>query len=86
MTEPIPDTNTRARPVTLFAIALTVVFASTCLGALTNAVNGWVSPLYFVTILGWRDVENVWRASIAQGIFEGLLFGVFFSMVFTSCV
>jgi hypothetical protein len=57
--------------------------ASGFLGGTTNAVNGWVSPTYFVTILRWQGVEDVWRASIAQGIFEGLIFGVFFSLVFT---
>ena len=62
------------------------VFAGAALGAVTNAVNGWVSPLYFVTILRWRGVEDVWRASIAQGVFEGLLFGTFFSLVFTAGV
>jgi hypothetical protein len=41
-----------------------------------------VSPAYFVTILGWQRVEDVWRASIAQGAFEGLLFGIPFSLLF----
>jgi hypothetical protein len=35
------------------------------LGATTNAVNGRVSPFYFVTALGWHYVADVWRASIA---------------------
>ncbi len=75
---------TRSRPLDLGAIAVSGVLASGLLGATTNAVNGRVSPLYFVTILGWHDVADVWRASIAQGAFEGLLFGVFFSLVFTT--
>jgi hypothetical protein len=70
----------------LAGVAITGVLASGCLGATTNAINGRVSPLYFVTILGWHNVTNVWRASIAQGTFEGLLFGVFFSLVFTTSV
>lgn len=56
------------------------------LGGLTDAVDGRVSPLYFVTIVGWRGVDDVWRAGMAQGLFEGLVFGVFFSPVFTSGV
>jgi hypothetical protein len=79
-----PDIKVQARPLTLFAIAVTGVFASAGLGAVTNAVNGRVSPLYFVNILGLRGVEDVWRASIAQGIFEGMCFGIFFSLVFTT--
>jgi hypothetical protein len=72
------------RPLTLFAVALSGVAASALLGAATNAVNGAVSPRYFITILHWHDVENVWRASIAQGVFEGLCFGLFFSLLFTA--
>lgn len=78
------DTPRRTRPLALGAIAVTGVLASGFLGATTNAVNGRVSPRYFVTILGWNDVADVWRASIAQGALEGLLFGVFFSLVFTT--
>ena len=76
----------RVRPFALVAIAPTGVFASAALGAITNAVNGLVSPLYFVIIMRWQGVENVWLASIAQGVFEGLCFGVFFSLVFTAGV
>jgi hypothetical protein len=76
----------KSRPFDLGAVAVSGVLASGFLGATTNAVNGRVSPLYFVTILGWHDVANVWRASIAQGTFEGLMFGVFFSLVFTTAV
>lgn len=73
-----------SRPLDLAAIALTGVIAGGLLGATTNAVNGSVSPLYFVTILGWQDVTDVWRASIAQGLFEGVLIGVFFSLIFAT--
>ncbi|MGF1512471.1 MAG: hypothetical protein ACFB5Z_02070 [Elainellaceae cyanobacterium] len=52
-------------------------------GALTNAVNGHISPLYFVNILGWGDMEQVPRAAIAQGIFEGAVVGLLLSTVFT---
>ena len=78
-----PEVCWKPRPLALAGIAVCGVLASGFLGGTTNAVNGWVSPTYFVTILGWRGVADVWRASIAQGIFEGLLFGVFFSLVFT---
>jgi hypothetical protein len=74
----------RPRPLDLAAIAVAGVVAGCFLGATTNAINGRVSPLYFVNILGWHDVVDVWRASVAQGAYEGLLFGVFFSLVFTT--
>ncbi len=70
------------RPFALVGLAVTGIVAGAALGALTNSINGWVSPLYFRNILRWHDVEDVWRASIAQGIFEGLIFGIFLSLVF----
>jgi hypothetical protein len=78
--------STSPRPGTLFGVAVTVVLAGAGLGALTNAINGLVSPTYFRTIMGWQDVENIRRAAIAQGIFEGLIYGVLFSFVFTLVV
>ncbi len=73
-------------PFALVGLAVTGVLTGAALGALTNSVNGWVSPLYFHNILRWHDVEDVWRASVAQGIFEGLLFGLFLALVFTVVV
>src|SRR4051794_22529817 len=84
MTDRVPNVALPSRPFALFAVAVTGVFASAALGAATNAVNGWVSPTYFVRIMRWQNVDAVWRASTAQGIFEGLCFGVFFSLVFTA--
>jgi hypothetical protein len=86
MTEMVPETGMQVRPLSLFGIALTGIFTSALLGAATNAINGWVSPTYFITILGWQGIGEVWRMSIAQGIFEGLIFGVFFSLVFSTGV
>jgi hypothetical protein len=71
------------RRLALGAVALTGVVLAALTGALTNAFNGWVSPRYFVTTLGWRDDGHTWRDSIAQGAFEGLLFGAVFALVFT---
>jgi hypothetical protein len=79
-----PGQQPAARPLDLAAIAFTGVAFSGFLGATTNVVKGLVSPLYFVTVLGWKDVADVWRASIAQGLFEGLLFGLLFSLLFTT--
>ena len=61
-------------------IALASILAGGLIGASTNAINGYVSPLYFQNILGW-DFDGIWIASIAQGILEGLIYGVLFSVV-----
>lgn len=83
MVTELPQISQKPRPLVIAALVVSGVLASGLLGGVANAVNGVVSPTYFVTILGWRDVEDVWRASIAQGVIEGLLFGVFFSLLFT---
>ena len=75
----VSNTRRPVRALDLSGLALTGVFTGGFLGALTNAVNGAVSPGYFITVLGWRNVEHVWIACIARGIFEGLVIGLIFS-------
>jgi len=79
------ETN-RSRPGALIGVAFSGVFLGAILGAITNAVNGWVSPLYFRNIMRWDDVQDIWRASIAQGILEGIMFGLAFAVIFTAVV
>ncbi|MEN6365631.1 MAG: hypothetical protein ABFC88_02320 [Thermoguttaceae bacterium] len=74
------------RPLALIGLAVSGIVMGAVLGAVTNGINGWLSPLHFRNTLHWNDVENVWRASVAQGIFEGLLFGFFLALVFTIVV
>jgi hypothetical protein len=83
---PPPPQSDPARPVALVAVALAAVAMAALLGAATNAVNGSLSPLYFRNILQWHHVEDVRRAAVAQGIFEGALYGMAFSFVFTLVV
>src|SRR5262249_23899709 len=56
------------------------------LGVITNAINGAVSPGYFVRIMGWSPGPGIWAASVAQGIFEGAIFGLIFGILFTVVV
>ena len=76
----------QTQPVALLLIAATAILGGAVIGASTNAINGAVSPDYFRNIMQWHDVEQIWRASIAQGIFEGLIYGIMFSVVFTLVV
>lgn len=76
----------RSRPGALVGLAFSGVLLGAILGALTNSVNGWVSPTYFRNIMRWHDVADIWRASIAQGILEGLMFGLAFSVIFVAVV
>jgi hypothetical protein len=76
----------RSRPGALIGLGLTGIILGSALGALTNTISGWVSPEYFRQVMGWKNVQDVWRASIAEGIFEGLLFGLAFSVIFVAVV
>lgn len=75
-----------SHPFDLFGLAMTGVVAGVLTGALTNLINGRVSPLYFVNIMGWSNDDFVWNMAIAQGIFEGVFFGIFLSLIFTTVV
>jgi len=70
------------------AVAVTGVAGCAALGALTNAVNGFVSPDYFRSVLGLSQLSDIemWRASIARGILEGVLFGLVLSALYTAVV
>ena len=75
-----------AQPVALLLIAATAIVGGAVIGASTNAINSAVSPTYFRNIMRWHDVEHIWQASIAQGIFEGLIYGIICSIAFTLVV
>ncbi len=78
--EPVP------RAYAFACIVAVATLAGGVLGGLTNAVNGAVSPGYFVRVMRWADVQDVHRAAIAQGIFEGLLYAAVFSAIFVLVV
>jgi hypothetical protein len=68
----------------IIAVAFTCLVMGGLIGAITNMINGAVSPLYFQNIMRWHDVEHLWRACVTQGIFEGLIYGVLFAAIFTA--
>jgi hypothetical protein len=71
---------------TPFATLLVSIIGGGLLGALTNFINGRVSPLYFKNIMRWKEVANIPRAAIAQGILEGLICGLIFGTIFVVAV
>lgn len=66
-----------------FLIVLTCVLMGGVIGAISNMINGAVSPYYFKTTMNW-GFEEIWVASVAQGILEGLFHGVLFALIFTT--
>ncbi len=77
------EKNKQSNFQTIFIVALTCVLTSGFIGATTNMINGAVSPYYFKAVMYW-DFQDIWTASVAQGIIEGLLYGVIFSAIFTT--
>jgi hypothetical protein len=63
-------------PLAVFGMG---VSAGIVLGALTNAVNGLVSPQYFVALMGWQS--HVWVRAVGQGMLEGGVLGGLFGIV-----
>lgn len=67
---------------TLFLVTLVCILTGGFIGAITNMINGAISQNYFKIIMKW-DFDDIWIATVAQGIFEGLIYGVIFSIIFT---
>jgi hypothetical protein len=70
----------------LAAIVLLGTAAGGTLGALTNCVNGRISPDYFMNALGWEYAADVPAAAVAQGIYEGTMLGLVLSTLFAVTV
>lgn len=67
----------------LFGLAGMGLLLSMMLGALTNAINARVSPTYFYMVFDQSiEFDQVWRASIAEGVLEAAVFGVILSCFF----
>jgi len=81
-----PPPTRPARPLSLVGVGVGAILAGTLVGASTNAINGAVSPTYFINIMGWQYVSNVWLASILQGVFEGSIVGLLFSAILTTSI
>jgi len=67
---------------TYILVWLTCIFIGGLIGTFTNAINGIISPYYFQVVMNW-NFQNIWLASISQGILEGLIYGFIFSILFT---
>lgn len=76
----------KSKPFHYFYLFLTGIILSILAGLLTNMINGLISPLYFKSIMGWQNLTGIYHAIIAQGIFEGIIFGIFLSLFYTISV
>lgn len=75
------------KPMSLIGIWVSGILGAAVLGAVTNCVNAHVSELYFRNILyGGMEMPHMTRAIVAQGVFEGLLYSLILSTIFTAVV
>ncbi len=75
-----PDDTFPRRPGVAAALPPAGLAVGVLLGALTNVVNGSVSPWYFAAVMGWEEREAPTRA-IFQGMLEGAALGLIFGVV-----
>lgn len=80
--EPPAGKTNSIRLATPFVTFIAAIVGGGLLGAVTNFINGRVSPLYFQNVMRWRDVADVPRAAIGQGVFEGMISGLIFGTLF----
>jgi hypothetical protein len=79
------DTSHSATRLNWLQILLLFVIGpilGSALGAITNSVDGYVSPKYFQEVMRWRSSDDPLRMSIRQGIIEGACYGLYFGGLF----
>jgi hypothetical protein len=81
-TDPINLVNT------FLKLMLTGIVGALILGIFCNGINAKVCSEYYRIVLHWNfnfpvEPVSLFYVIIAQGIFEGLLFGIGFSLIFT---
>jgi hypothetical protein len=83
-----PPPKRPVRPWALVVLAIAAVLAGPVVGATTNTINGAVSPIYFLNIMGWEvgSYAQVREMAIVQGILEGSVVGFIFSVILTLSV
>ena len=73
----------RARPLEIGALLPLGIAGGAVTGALLDAINGWISPLYFAIVMGWDRSSNfqIWLRAIAQGTLEGSVLGAVMGLI-----
>lgn len=69
----------------MFALLVVGVAGGAALGALTNSVNGALSPQYFRDVMGWYGA-NIWASAVGQGALEGVIYGLAYGVIFIGII
>ncbi|MDR1486259.1 MAG: hypothetical protein LBT09_15760 [Planctomycetaceae bacterium] len=81
-----PQTGPINIVVVFLKLMFTGIVAALILGIFCNGINAKICDEYYLIVMHWNFQVNsvsLFYAIIAQGIFEGFLFGVGFSLIFT---
>ena len=68
-----------------FLLLLVGAAGASILGALTNSLNGWLSPQYFRDVMGWAGTD-VWSDTVREGMLEGVCFGTAYALMFVTLI
>ena len=74
--------DNKFRPFNLILFAIIGILAAGIIGGLTNFIDASISEKFFRINLEMKSIKDVPRASIAVGLTQGLITGVFFSLGF----
>ena len=77
--------NYMNKPLKVCIVCMSCIMLSGLIGLCTNLINAVISPEYFINIMHWEQVESLIRSAGAQGLYQGIVRGLFFALVF-SCV
>jgi hypothetical protein len=75
-----PEPATRLSWLQIVALLMVGPLLSSAFGAVTNCVNGAVSPEFFTDVMGYAGDQ--WRLSVRNGIIKGALFGLAYGTMF----
>ncbi|MEQ8789689.1 MAG: hypothetical protein RIC55_25565 [Pirellulaceae bacterium] len=74
----IPPRLTIRRMTALLGVGLA---GGATFGALTNCINGALSPQYFRDVMDWYG-PNIWLSAVGQGVLEGICYGLVYAIIF----
>jgi len=73
-----------AKGGSLIMVALLPFLIGPVIGLVTNFINSWASEKYFETVMGWNyRYIDIPIFAMLQGVYEGVLYGAVFSLIFT---
>lgn len=74
------------KPFRICIVCMSCIMLSGLIGLCTNLINAVISPEYFINIMHWEQVESIIRSAGAQGLYQGIVQGLFFCISIFVCL